>query len=155
MAVGARNRCTASNNVNEHSSRSHLVLTVDITRPAGGGASGGGGAAGSAATPSGSAREPAALAGQLNLIDLAGSERLAKTGATGARLAEAKAINKARGDEGPERARRSRCPTPSIVAREGATDDGPRRCSRANVARPATHLPTPLTLCQRYSVLLL
>jgi kinesin family protein C2/C3 len=89
MAIGAQHRTVANNNVNEHSSRSHLVLTISITkaRPEGGG---GGGSAG---------REPGgcggvAWGGELNLIDLAGSERLGKTHAHGQRLKEAQNINK-------------------------------------------------------------
>merc|ERR1719181_1516270 len=62
MAIGARNRSTHSNNINEHSSRSHLVLSVQISR--------------------GSPADDGDGVGELNLIDLAGSERLAKTGAT-------------------------------------------------------------------------
>ena len=58
MAIGARNRSTHSNNINEHSSRSHLVLSVQISR--------------------GSPADDGDGVGELNLIDLAGSERLAK-----------------------------------------------------------------------------
>ena len=56
MAIGARNRSTHSNNINEHSSRSHLVLSVQISR--------------------GSPADDGDGVGELNLIDLAGSERL-------------------------------------------------------------------------------
>ena len=60
--------------MNEHSSRSHLVLSVNVT---------------------GTARKGnVKIYGKLNLIDLAGSERLAKTGAEGVRLKEAQNINK-------------------------------------------------------------
>ena len=74
MQLASRNRSTASNNVNEHSSRSHLVLSVKVTgvhRVSG-----------------------TRIGGKLNLIDLAGSERLKNTAASGQRLKEAKNINK-------------------------------------------------------------
>ena len=56
VVLGGRNRTVGSNNVNEHSSRSHLVLQVYIS---------------STDTTSGYIQH-----GQLNLIDLAGSERI-------------------------------------------------------------------------------
>jgi len=68
------NRTTFSNNVNEHSSRSHLVLSVYVrgeNRNTGVGSY-----------------------GKLHLVDLAGSERLSRTGASGDRLKEAQNINK-------------------------------------------------------------
>mmetsp|Transcript_7448 Transcript_7448/g.14999 ORF Transcript_7448/g.14999 Transcript_7448/m.14999 type:complete len:766 (+) Transcript_7448:203-2500(+) len=74
MQLASRNRSTASNNVNEHSSRSHLVLSVKVAgvnRISG-----------------------TRIVGKLNLIDLAGSERLKNTAASGQRLKEAKNINK-------------------------------------------------------------
>ena len=74
MKQGARNRHVGATNMNEHSSRSHLVLSVNVT---------------------GTARKGnVKIYGKLNLIDLAGSERLAKTGAEGVRLKEAQNINK-------------------------------------------------------------
>ena len=69
MAKGYSNRAVGSHNVNEHSSRSHLVLSVDV----------------SVGTVHGSGCK-----GRLHLIDLAGSERVGKTDATGTRLTEAK-----------------------------------------------------------------
>src|SRR5262245_1449345 len=60
--------------MNEHSSRSHSMLTIEVE-----------GENHMAGTK---------YLGKLHLIDLAGSERLAKTGATGDRLKEAQAINK-------------------------------------------------------------
>ena len=59
MSIGSRNRATHSNNVNEHSSRSHLVLSVQIAKVA---SQGGGRASGDGADDS---------FGELNLIDLA------------------------------------------------------------------------------------
>lgn len=60
--------------MNEHSSRSHSLLSVEVqgeNRVAG-----------------------VRYFGKLHLIDLAGSERLSKTAAVGDRLKEAQAINK-------------------------------------------------------------
>lgn len=56
VVLGGRNRTVGNNNVNEHSSRSHLVLQVHIT---------------STDTATGYVQH-----GKLNLIDLAGSERI-------------------------------------------------------------------------------
>lgn len=63
MTTGAKNRSVGVTNMNEHSSRSHSVLTVKVE--------GSNTAAG------------ITLFGKLHLIDLAGSERLAKSQATG------------------------------------------------------------------------
>jgi len=68
------NRTTFSNNINEHSSRSHLVLSLYCK-----------GRSVTGTTQS---------FGKLHLIDLAGSERLSRTNATGDRLKEAQNINK-------------------------------------------------------------
>lgn len=70
---GSANRATASTNLNEHSSRSHLILTVTVTSTLGDGAS---------------------VRGKLNLVDLAGSEKVSKSGVTGAAMKEAQHINK-------------------------------------------------------------
>jgi kinesin family protein C2/C3 len=74
MQLASSNRSTANNNVNEHSSRSHLVLSVRVTGE--------------------NIRNGTRVVGKLNLIDLAGSERLKNTNATGDRLKEAQSINK-------------------------------------------------------------
>lgn len=73
LSTASGNRAVCSHDVNEHSSRSHLVLTiyVDTLRADG-----------------------STSRSKLNLVDLAGSERLSKTGATGQALEEAKHINK-------------------------------------------------------------
>ena len=73
MEHGSLNRTTASHNVNERSSRSHLVVTVEV---------------------SGDIENGKRIQGKLNLIDLAGSERLGKTAARGHQLEEAKNINR-------------------------------------------------------------
>lgn len=70
---GTANRATASTNLNEHSSRSHLIVQVDVTTQHG---------------------SDMPVKGRLNLVDLAGSERVGKSGATGATMKEAQHINK-------------------------------------------------------------
>jgi len=69
-----RNRSSSSTNMNEHSSRSHMILTATVV---------------SQFLPTG-----AVTRGKLNLVDLAGSERITKSGATGQALKEAQNINK-------------------------------------------------------------
>jgi len=74
MQRARSNRSTFSTNMNEHSSRSHSILTVYVD-----------------------AKDLATgerTRSKLHLVDLAGSERLSKSGATGDRLLEAQAINK-------------------------------------------------------------
>lgn len=71
---GKQNRSTFATNMNEHSSRSHLVLSLYATCTSRHGAPG--------------------MRGKLHLIDLAGSERIGRTGAQGDRLKEAQNINK-------------------------------------------------------------
>mmetsp|Transcript_12394 Transcript_12394/g.33696 ORF Transcript_12394/g.33696 Transcript_12394/m.33696 type:complete len:206 (-) Transcript_12394:499-1116(-) len=74
IEMGVTNRHVGSNNFNEHSSRSHLVFTVKIVAV--------------------NRTTGATTNGKLNLIDLAGSERLKSTNASGTRLKEAQNINK-------------------------------------------------------------
>ncbi|XP_075659531.1 kinesin-like protein KIN-14U [Castanea sativa] len=71
---GRRVRSTAWTNVNEASSRSHCLTRITIYRR-------------------GDALEPKAPVSKLWMVDLGGSERLLKTGATGLTLDEGRAIN--------------------------------------------------------------
>ncbi|PRW20240.1 phragmoplast orienting kinesin-1 isoform X1 [Chlorella sorokiniana] len=75
---GSANRHTAATRMNERSSRSHSVFTAVVE-------------AAEAQADSGVTQVRFA---KLNLIDLAGSERVGKSGATGEQLTEAKSINK-------------------------------------------------------------
>lgn len=70
---GNSNRATAATDMNEHSSRSHMVLSVDVTSGMG---------------------EANQNTGTLFLVDLAGSERVRRSNVDGAHLKEAGHINK-------------------------------------------------------------
>ncbi|XP_056618977.1 kinesin-like protein KIFC3 [Triplophysa dalaica] len=74
LAIARKNRITFGTQMNQHSSRSHALLTVTVlgTDLASG----------------------AKTTGKLNLVDLAGSERVWKSGAEGERLKEAQNINR-------------------------------------------------------------
>jgi len=72
--VGKKNRASGRTNMNEHSSRSHSILTVSVQGH--------------------NFTAGITYFGKLHLIDLAGSERVSRSGATGDRLKEAQAINK-------------------------------------------------------------
>ena len=74
MARGARNRAVGFTNSNEHSSRSHELVMVEVHGV--------------------NAVTGARRHGRLVLVDLAGSERVSKSGAAGSRLKEAQHINK-------------------------------------------------------------
>ncbi len=74
MEVATKNRAVSATNMNEHSSRSHAMLSVSIT--------------------SKNRITKQEHRGKLHLVDLAGSERVGKSEATGARLKEAQSINK-------------------------------------------------------------
>jgi kinesin family member C2/C3 len=74
LGIADKFRTSASTNMNEHSSRSHMMLTVYVQ--------------------SENRSTGAVSRGKLNLVDLAGSERLNKSGATGTALKEAQNINK-------------------------------------------------------------
>ncbi|XP_068168745.1 kinesin-like protein klp-3 [Antennarius striatus] len=74
METGEKNRKIASTKMNTHSSRSHLVVALEVE---------------------GSDQVSGLVSrGTLTLCDLAGSERISKTEAEGQRLVEAAAINK-------------------------------------------------------------
>jgi kinesin family protein C2/C3 len=74
MRQGKNNRAVGKHDMNEHSSRSHSIVTVTVR---------------------GQNRvDNAGTFGKLHLIDLAGSERISKTDASGDRLKEAQNINK-------------------------------------------------------------
>jgi kinesin family protein C1 len=74
LRVATKARAVAKTDMNARSSRSHSVFTLHVTGRNQG--------------------QDAEVKGQLNLCDLAGSERLSKSGATGDRLKETQAINK-------------------------------------------------------------
>jgi hypothetical protein len=74
LKKASQNRATGATNLNERSSRSHSVFTLRLTGN----------------NPSTGERTD----GILNLIDLAGSERLSMSGSVGDRLRETQAINK-------------------------------------------------------------
>ncbi|XP_068692900.1 kinesin-like protein KIFC3 isoform X1 [Montipora foliosa] len=73
FAIGKTNRATATTDMNEHSSRSHALLCVTVV--------------GVNQTTGQETK------GKLNLVDLAGNERISKSGAEGARMTEAVNIN--------------------------------------------------------------
>lgn len=73
LKAGHENRATATTNMNEYSSRSHMVLKVEVTT---------------------SVSEHETNVGNLYLVDLAGSERVAKSEVAGQELKEAGHINK-------------------------------------------------------------
>ncbi|KAB2052086.1 hypothetical protein ES319_A12G095500v1 [Gossypium barbadense] len=74
LQIGSNSRAVGSNNVNEHSSRSHCMLCIMVK--------------------SKNLMTGDCTKSKLWLVDLAGSERLAKTDAQGERLKEAQNINK-------------------------------------------------------------
>ena len=74
IELGETNRSAACTDMNEHSSRSHSLVQVEMV---------------SKNVVTGSEAR-----GKLNMIDLAGSERISKSGASGTRLKEAQNINK-------------------------------------------------------------
>ncbi|KAJ8905833.1 hypothetical protein NDN08_002338 [Rhodosorus marinus] len=74
MAIGSRNRSSGATCMNEHSSRSHLVVIINVTRT--------------------NLLNGDRVEAKMYMVDLAGSERLSRTNATGDRLKEAQHINK-------------------------------------------------------------
>jgi kinesin family protein C2/C3 len=73
FAKGSTHRATTATNLNEHSSRSHLIISIDV----------------SIKTSIGNTTK-----GNLFLVDLAGSEKVKQSGVTGAAMREAQHINK-------------------------------------------------------------
>lgn len=73
ISIGQKNRITCATNMNEHSSRSHLIFLLTLNQTI---------------MPDGASKTS-----KLFLIDLAGSEKISKTGAEGKVLEEAKKIN--------------------------------------------------------------
>jgi hypothetical protein len=89
IARGDAARATASTRLNDRSSRSHTVLTIElISRDIGDADASGDPCSGSASA------EPGVIVGKVNFVDLAGSERVKVSGAEGHALEEAKQINK-------------------------------------------------------------
>ena len=68
-----QNRAIAATNMNERSSRSHMIFILSISQN--------------------NTVDLTAKTGKLYLVDLAGSEKITKTGAEGKTLDEAKKIN--------------------------------------------------------------
>ncbi|KPP79067.1 hypothetical protein Z043_101386, partial [Scleropages formosus] len=83
MEAGNLNRTTASTGMNDVSSRSHAIFTINFTQ------------ASPLPTPAKfDAEMPRETVSKIHLVDLAGSERADSTGATGVRLKEGGNINK-------------------------------------------------------------
>ncbi|KAJ3212054.1 kinesin-like protein Klp8 [Entophlyctis luteolus] len=80
LKLGNKSRTTASTNMNDKSSRSHAVFTLNLTQ-----------SIAQAGKSPGTRTERSA---RICLVDLAGSERADSTGATGVRLKEGANINK-------------------------------------------------------------
>lgn len=74
MQQGSNNRSNGKTNMNEHSSRSHLIIRVTVKCE--------------------DLSSGVKCSGVLHLVDLAGSERVARSNASGDRLKEAQHINK-------------------------------------------------------------
>ena len=79
LTLGMKERATAETKMNEHSSRSHAILQLSVTRVM--------------IVNEADAVITKTRSSKVNLVDLAGSERLTQSGATGDRLEEAKNIN--------------------------------------------------------------
>lgn len=74
MQTASRNRSEGTTNMNEHSSRSHMILYIIVRTT--------------------NIQTNIQSFGKLSLVDLAGSERLDKSGAEGQLMKEAVSINK-------------------------------------------------------------
>lgn len=73
MRLGNSNRAISATNMNEGSSRSHMIFIMTISQN--------------------NLNDMSAKSGKLYLVDLAGSEKISKTGAEGKTLEEGKKIN--------------------------------------------------------------
>jgi kinesin family protein 5 len=73
MKMGSENRVISATNMNEHSSRSHSIFIMQIHQY--------------------NIKNSIAKTGKLYLVDLAGSQKISKTGASGITLEEGKNIN--------------------------------------------------------------
>lgn len=91
FAVGHRNRATAATTMNIESSRSHALLCIKVT---GKNLTTGARTLGKIERNFAPRTLVHTCVGKLNLIDLAGSERVSKSQAQGERLKEAQCINK-------------------------------------------------------------
>ena len=85
IAKGNKLRATASTNLNDRSSRSHTVISLEIVSKT----------INDEDASSASKSDQSIRIGKINLIDLAGSENVKVSGAEGQTLTEAKEINKA------------------------------------------------------------
>eukprot|EP01039_Chlorochromonas_danica_P001554 gene1554-1693_t len=103
FAKGAKNRATATTHLNEHSSRSHLIIQVDVSVESVDQTSStsldaffapNGDTTASDGSSSPTKFYSAPVTGRMYLVDLAGSERITKSGAVGSTLKEALYINK-------------------------------------------------------------
>lgn len=74
MKYGTKNRTVGAHNMNLKSSRSHAIFSMTISQT--------------------NTLDYSTKIGKLHMVDLAGSEKVSKTGAEGLRLEEAKLINK-------------------------------------------------------------
>jgi hypothetical protein len=90
VSKGMKERATSATQLNERSSRSHAILTLEIEANAGLGKT-------TSSRPQISSRRTSiadhVCMGKMQLIDLAGSERLSMSGAEGSALVEAQNIN--------------------------------------------------------------
>ena len=92
VAAGNRSRAVGATNCNEHSSRSHSILTFYIESRTGGCGNTGGASSATATGGAGGASAEVRM-GKLHLVDLAGSERISLSGAEGDTLVETQNIN--------------------------------------------------------------
>ena len=73
IQIGQKNRVTCSTNMNDTSSRSHMIFLLNLNQF--------------------NSSDSSSKSSKLFLVDLAGSEKISKTGAVGKILEEAKKIN--------------------------------------------------------------